>query len=422
MDFEQPQQMGDAHGGLVASESGRKVFAHYLVGVTCNQPPERWVQDIAAAQRAGIDGFALNIGPSDPWTWTQLDHAYRAAERSGCFYLFISFDMAAGDWSVPHVVSLINRYQGSSAQMKVEGKPLVSTFEGPDWAPNWPTVRRETGDICLIPDWSSLGPHGVGQRLDLIDGAFSWDAWPKPGQSKITPIEDLLYIKNLQGKKYMMGVSPWFYTDLPEWNKNWYCSSESLWHDRWRQVLEIMPDFVQIITWNDFGESSYICDPAPAQVVRGAETYVSGHCHAAFRAVLPYLIAAYKSGSTNIDWHGPDTAIAWYRTSPVQTQNHHGTVWGQGGQISAAHGAKDVVSVMAVTKGPACITVAVGNSRRLTFETSSYNPVSYFELPFDCYTSGPVLLTLNGETTIGPEIRPWHGDGKPSLNAVAIQV
>jgi len=36
--------------------------------------------------------------------------------------------------------------------------------------------------------------------------------------------------------------------DLPQWNKNWYCSSESLWYDRWQQVLEVKPDFVQIIT------------------------------------------------------------------------------------------------------------------------------------------------------------------------------
>lgn len=79
--------------------------------------------------------------------------------------------MAAGHWPVPYVVDLINRYKSSPAQVMVEGRPLVSTFEGPDWAANWPVVRGQTGDICLIPDWSSLGPHGVGQRLDLIDGA-----------------------------------------------------------------------------------------------------------------------------------------------------------------------------------------------------------------------------------------------------------
>jgi len=79
--------------------------------------------------------------------------------------------MAAGQWAVPQVVDLINRYKCSSAQMFMDGKPFVSTFEGPGWADNWNTVRDQTGGIFLVPDWSSIGPYGVGQKLDLIDGA-----------------------------------------------------------------------------------------------------------------------------------------------------------------------------------------------------------------------------------------------------------
>ena len=79
--------------------------------------------------------------------------------------------MAAGSWTVPQVVAFINRYKPSGAEMVVDGDPFVSTFEGPGWAENWPIVREETGGIFLIPDWSSLGPFGVGEKLDLIDGA-----------------------------------------------------------------------------------------------------------------------------------------------------------------------------------------------------------------------------------------------------------
>ncbi|KAK4118909.1 glycoside hydrolase family 71 protein [Parathielavia appendiculata] len=387
------------------SDSTRKVFAHYMVGLACQQTREKWARDIKTAKLAGIDGFALNIGPSDHWTETQIYYAYKEAEEVHGFSVFISFDMAAGYWGISQAVELINRYKDSPAQMRVDGMPLVSTFEGPNWVDNWPTIRDQTGGICLIPDWSSLGPHGVGHRLDLIDGAFSWDAWPKAGQTKMTTVEDLLYRENLCGKKYMMGVSPWFYTNLPRWNKNWYCSSESLWYDRWQQVLEVMPDFVQIITWNDFGESSYICDASPPQVVSGAEKYVAGHCHAAFRAVLPYLIAAYKAAPVEVDWHGQDTAIAWYRTAPVRAQRYNGTVWGPGGTVSAAHGARDVISVMAVTRSLARINIAIGTSRRMTFETDSRSRVSYFELPFDSLTTGTVTLTLNGKTAVGPEIK-----------------
>lgn len=99
--------------------------------------------------------------------------------------------MAAGSWTVPQVVALINRYKVSGAQMVVDGQPFVSTFEGPGWADNWPVVREETGGILFIPDWSSLGPFGVGEKLDLIDGACKFLA-PREKIKLLTPRPSLL--------------------------------------------------------------------------------------------------------------------------------------------------------------------------------------------------------------------------------------
>lgn len=103
----------------------------------------------------------------------QLRQAYSAASSllGGRFVLFLSFDMAAGEWPVEQVVACINEFKGSPAQCRVNGLPFVSTFEGPQWADKWPAVREATGGINLVPDWSSLGPHGVGEKLGLIDGA-----------------------------------------------------------------------------------------------------------------------------------------------------------------------------------------------------------------------------------------------------------
>lgn len=44
----------------------------------------------------------------------------------------------------------------------------------------------------------------------------------------------------------MMPVSPWFYTNLPEYNKNWLWRGDDLWHIRWQQVLDIQPNFVEV--------------------------------------------------------------------------------------------------------------------------------------------------------------------------------
>jgi glucan endo-1,3-alpha-glucosidase len=101
---------------------------------------------------------------------TQLHQAYAAAEVAN-FLLFLSFDMAAGSWSVQQVADIVNSFKDSSAQHRVSGKPFVSTFEGPAWSDNWAAVRSATGGIHLVPDWSSLGPVGVQSKLGQIDGA-----------------------------------------------------------------------------------------------------------------------------------------------------------------------------------------------------------------------------------------------------------
>lgn len=186
------------------------------VGLTYGQTIDDWIQDMTLAHSACIDGFALNIGPSDPYTLEQLRHAFAAAtelsQQGRAFSLFPSFDMACGSWSVEQVVALISEFQASPVYYAVNGLPFVSTFEGPGWAENWEAVRAATGGIYLVPDWSSLGPEGVGHKLGWIDGAFSWSAWPRAGEARITTVEDGLYRRALRGKAYMMGVSPWFYT------------------------------------------------------------------------------------------------------------------------------------------------------------------------------------------------------------------
>lgn len=157
----------------VKRDVSKQVFAHYMVGNTYGQTSDKWTADITAAQSAGIDGFALNIGSTDSYTDTQLPLAYAAAASAG-FKLFISFDMAASSWTSDQVVSYINSYKDESAQLKINDLPMVSTFEGPDWADNWSTVRSQTGGIYLVPDWSSLGASGVGAKTSVIDGACEW--------------------------------------------------------------------------------------------------------------------------------------------------------------------------------------------------------------------------------------------------------
>lgn len=72
-----------------------------------------WVKEIAYAQAAGIDAFALNIAYDDYVTQLQLPLAFSAAEAVG-FKLFFSFDYAGnGPWPKSEVIGILDYYGAS---------------------------------------------------------------------------------------------------------------------------------------------------------------------------------------------------------------------------------------------------------------------------------------------------------------------
>lgn len=187
----------------------------------------------------------MNIAPQDGYTRQSLENAASAANSIGGFCLFISFDyLSGGPWDAGAVVDSIKFFEekAGNAHCRYNNKIIVSTFEGADSAPQWADIKAQTNSF-FIPDWSSRGPGGIPK--DNIDGALSWDAWPHGPNAKDTG-DDSNWVGSLGGKPYMMGVSPWFYTNLPQYNKNWGTRGDDLWSTRWKQVAQIGPEFVEV--------------------------------------------------------------------------------------------------------------------------------------------------------------------------------
>lgn len=89
-----------------------------------------------------------------------------------------------------------------------------------------------------------------------------------------------------------------FYTNLPGYDKNWLWRGDDLWNDRWEQVLYLQPEWVEIISWNDYGESHYIgpiVDDALGALTVGEAPfdYVSDYPHDGWRRLLPFYIDMY---------------------------------------------------------------------------------------------------------------------------------
>ena len=100
-------------------------------------------------------------------------------------------------------------------------------------------------------------------------------------------------------------------------DKNWIWRGDSLWFDRWQEVLFIQPKFVEIITWNDWGESHYVgpLDPTQYDTVfpQGNATYnyVEDFPHDGWRDLLPVFIDLYKKGTSLVN---EELLVAWSRT------------------------------------------------------------------------------------------------------------
>ncbi|OJJ42117.1 hypothetical protein ASPZODRAFT_77659 [Penicilliopsis zonata CBS 506.65] len=349
---------------LTCRVQAKAVFAHFMVTNSENYTLADWESDISLAVTAHIDAFALNIAVGDTAN-SQLANAFTAADSLD-FKLFISFDYAGnGAWSQDEVYDILSEYIDLDAYYITDDQPLVSTFEGPANAADW-TYLKEYFNCMFIPDWSSLGAKAA-LELGTADGLFSWAAWPW-GDTEMNTYTDASYIQYLDDLPYMMAVSPWFFTNLPGYNKNWLWRGDHLWYERWNQVLFLDPPFVEIISWNDYGESHYIGPLrdyafAAFSIGEAPYNYADEMPHDGWRAFLPYMIDLYKEGTATITQEG---IVAWYRVNPKTACDTGDTSGNTASELQLEFEPYDIVDdeimYSALLGSTADVTVTVGDT------------------------------------------------------------
>jgi hypothetical protein len=352
---------------------------------------------------------------NDPTNMKALPAAFATADKLG-FKLFFSFDYAGnGNWPRSDVINLINQYSAHSSYYFHRGQAFVSTFEGPSRAADWPLIKAATG-CFFVPSWSSLGAKPAVET-GVVDGLFSWAAWPWGPQDMDTYV-DASYLQYLASLPYMMPVSPWFFTNLPGYDKNWMWRGDHLWHDRWQEVLFVQPEFVEIISWNDYGESHYIgplYDKAMEafNVGRAPFNYATGMPHDGWRLTLPFFIDMYKQGTATVTEEG---VVAWYRLSPGAACGSGGTSGNTASQLqiefSPAEMAQDRIFYSAVLGSFAGVTVSIGGLAMTGTWSSVPNEgvgVYHGSVPFNG-RSGDVTITLTRNNAMIAEVK-----GRPIL-------
>ncbi|KAE8153432.1 glycosyl hydrolase family 71-domain-containing protein [Aspergillus avenaceus] len=305
----------------------RMVFAHFMIGISSNRrSASDYDDDMKRAKSLGIDAFALNIGVDrvDPFTDTQLELAYESAAKND-MKVFISLDF---NWwndktEAQAAGQKIGRFASKPAQLMVEGKVFVSSFIGDDL--DVAAFRAAAGKPLY---WAPYYKFPEKADVSKVDALFNWMAWPNnglnkapwPGRHVSVQDGDRTVLSVLKGKPYMAPVSPWFFTHFGKevpYSKNWVFPSDLLWYDRWTELLTLGPRFIEIVTWNDYGESHYIAPLSSPHTDDGASKWVNDLPHYGWMEMARPYIAAYKVGAKSVnEFIKEDQLFYWYRPSP----------------------------------------------------------------------------------------------------------
>ena len=344
----------------LAQQPQRLVFAHYMVtnqDYQADTDPTQelkiaaYQREIREAQAAGIDGFALNVGGwlREPYYIRYTAQIFEAAARLHTgFRLMFSADMCCGN-TAADVEDMLRRFAANpryaAVYLQREGQPVLTTFAGDKLGvAAWQGIRDDLAHgthpslkrvdnalaaaagppgntpmrIFLVPAffWGGELPSpaavsaGVRQWSSTIDGAFYWGiaGVPNSGGNLDQLPSSAAYASALHtaGKLYMAPVC------LQFWGSNadryYEYSGAAGMRSMWMQAIQTThPEWVEIITWNDFIEGSYVSPIDDPNRYPGAnfldashvprQTLGYFHSHSAATALLPYFIQWYKTGS-----------------------------------------------------------------------------------------------------------------------------
>jgi hypothetical protein len=353
----------------------RLVFAHYMLtnqdymgdtDPTQGLKIASYEREIREAQAIGIDGFALNAGGWLHQTYyiRYAAQMFEAAVRlhSG-FKLMFSADMCCGN-GIADVEDMMRRFAGNPRYSQVyfrhQGAFVLTTFAGDKLGITaWQQVRSDlaTGAnpsllaeptalspagrpprnapvrIFLVPAFfwggelpslSSLQP-GFDEWQGTLDGFFYWGIAGVPGSGgaldQITSSHAYARILHGAGKLYMAPICFQFWGANA--NRYYEYSGAAGMRALWMDAIEnTHPEWVEILTWNDFIEGTYISPIDDPNKYPGANFLNSTgvplgtlgyfHSHAGATALLPFFIQWYKTGVEPTITH--DAIYYFYRT------------------------------------------------------------------------------------------------------------
>jgi Glycosyl hydrolase family 71 len=351
-------------------------------------------REISAAIARGITGFTFDsLAATDATDSNSALHLMLAAAHTvdSRFKIMVMPDITALGADSDAVVAIIATAAASPAAYRLaDGRLVVTAFDASLNPPSWwqSVISRLTSQgihIAFVPTflgWSASADafapfsYGFGDWGSATVG----DSSAQQGDPEI--------VHKTYGKIFMMPVDPQQYR--PKDSVYWEAGNSGAFRDAWNSSIQGDADWIQLVTWNDFTETSAIAPITDATLQRTIGT--------GFYNLTGYYATWFLNGGQPQITH--DVLYYFYRreattaASPAQTE-----------KVTLVNGvAQNNIELLAFLTSPGVLKITVGGK---TYTQNAAAGVVSFQVPsqagtpmFTLSRSGVDVFSFNGGVQI----------------------
>jgi len=321
--------------------------------------------EVRQAKAAGIDGFTLNIMSLSGSNWDAALNLMRAAADVGGFTIVPNVDANASiaSESPAKIASgLAQLYEYSSAE-KVGNQYLLSSFAAEKKSTEWwrqvITALERDHNVPIQFMAVFLAPTDANMKA-FAPISYGFSRWGGRTVASVANRPDDAARAHVLGRTWMEPVA---YQDARP-RSGAYAESNNTETGRaaWNKAIEDHADFVQIVTWNDYSESTQI---APSVAHGSVLLDISAYYIDWFRNGRPPTIGSDHLYLTH--------RIHKYAASATSGIDNMASTLG-----GASTPPRDTVEALAFLTSPARVKVSAGGSTR-TFRADA--GISTFTVP-----------------------------------------
>lgn len=338
--------------------------------------------EVRAAIARGITGFTFDsMSATDTDSDSAMNHLLAAAHAvDSRFKIVVMPDIAVLGNDSNAVVQIITSAAASPAAYRLsDGRLVVSAFDAGLNPPSWwqSVISRLSSQgiqIAFVPTFVSW-PATADAFAAISYGFGDWGLATVAGADAMEGDAEIIH--NTYHKIFMMPVDPQQYR--PKGFSFWEASNSAAFRGAWNSSIQGDADWVQMVTWNDFSESSGVAPATDATLQRSIGT--------GFYNLTGYYAAWFLTGQQPRVTH--DVLYYFYRrevtsaAAPAQSQK----------DAIVSGLAENDIELLAFLTSPGVLKITIGGK---TYTQNAAAGVVSFKVPTQ---AGIPLFTLSRNGT-----------------------